>query len=354
MNKRRKILLALSLVILAAFILVVNRLFPRHAPVLDGLPPARTVHFPKDYSLGTLFVEERVSTGTLGKRKLGEARGDVFVPAGKLTLSVSSKARKNQPPVWEKLLVTLKLKAASKPTVDLSPLDRLRPNDLHSLGIGGPIADRDLRYLKRMRSLKELSLNGDNITDKGLAYVGKLPSLEELYLASAKISDAGLAHLSEMRSLRNLYIPYNKITDKGLAHLKGLTSLTGLYLYSTEIGDAGLAHLKNLTSLRNLGLGSTRVTDAGLKHLSGLTSLESLGLGGCNISGDGLKYLKGTNLRSLSCSTSLANDRAFSHLREIESFRSFIFHGMEDEDYMKAIGERIRKALPNCGWGWIN
>ncbi len=70
-----------------------------------ALLQVRVVHFPPDRSMGSLKLYDPAKEVS---QDLGEARGDITVPAGmKLDLSISDDA-----------------------VVDLSPLASLRPNDL--------------------------------------------------------------------------------------------------------------------------------------------------------------------------------------------------------------------------------
>jgi len=83
----------------------------------------RTISFPVDYSMGNLSVRDWGSTETGGWTILGEARGEVTVPAGK----------------------ELRLNVPSDYSGDFSPLADLRPTDLQELHLEEVhIGDEDL------------------------------------------------------------------------------------------------------------------------------------------------------------------------------------------------------------------
>ena len=232
---------------------------------------ARTVHFPADRSVGVLQVRDVGSTDAGAWRGLGEAQGDVVVPAGKVAmLAVSVEGFK-----------------------EASALGVVRAGDLQLACTGRTQGtDAGLADLKGLTWVPFLNLSDTQITDAGLAHLAGLTSLHTLDLSATQITDAGLAHLEGLTSLKSLELSDTQITDAGLAHLKALTSLETLGLWGTKITDAGLAHLKGLTSLRSLVLAGTQITDAGLAHLKGLTSLQQLYLSHTKVSDAGIQGLK--------------------------------------------------------------
>ena len=61
-----------------------------------------------------------------------------------------------------------------------------------------------------------------------------------------KISNAGLAHLRKLRSLKELTLQMTGISDAGLDHLRDLTNLQRLWLRGAKIGrNASLGALRN-------------------------------------------------------------------------------------------------------------
>jgi hypothetical protein len=80
-------------------------------------------------------------------------------------------------------------------------------------------------------------------------------------------TDNMLVYLRELRQLRCLCLDGSQITDAGLACLEGLGQLESLRLSNTKVTDAGLVHLQGLDQLQTLWLGCTKVTDEGVKKL---------------------------------------------------------------------------------------
>jgi hypothetical protein len=261
---------------------------------------ARTLRFPKDRSMGLLYVSFPSSKGAVNWEFLCEARGDVVAPAGK----------------------ELKLAVSLEHSMDLSPLAALGPDDLLELDLGNTrvsnagltylngltsllsldlsgteITDAGLAHLEALSSLRRLTLRNDSVTDAGLIHLTKLTSLQVLDLTNTRITDEGLTYLTKLPSLRVLNVSYTPVTDEGLAYLRGLSSLKELDISYTQISDAGLAHLEDFVLLENLQVQNTRISDRGLEHLRELASLQTLNVSHTQISDRGLKHIG--ELRSL-------------------------------------------------------
>lgn len=85
-------------------------------------------------------------------------------------------------------------------------------------------------------------------------------------LTDEKLEEA-VGHMKKLRSLRAVTLGFTKVTDAGLVHLAGLTELEELGLAQTAVTDAGLSHLKALKKLKRLDLAGTKVTDKGAADL---------------------------------------------------------------------------------------
>ena len=304
----------------------------------------RILHFPKDRSLGKLYI----STDEVVKEfaywfhwtragehheYLCEAKGEVHVPAGKrLSLRVHKTA-------WR----------------DLSPLSKLRPDDLYGLALPASSADPDkpsdicMLHIALLTGLRNLSLGQTAVTDRGMSYIRNLKSLECLYLPP-RVTDRGMAYVAELTALKRLYIGYvlggqvsdaglhhlskltfleelgltgQRMSDAGLVHLRCLSRLEYLFLRGTNFTDRGCAYLKDLPSLRILSFheGVARITDAGLVHISKMPKLESLCLHGMkDITDDGLAHLsKMRSLKKLEIGSSQVTDKGLSYLKEIKT-----------------------------------
>jgi beta-lactamase regulating signal transducer with metallopeptidase domain/Leucine-rich repeat (LRR) protein len=321
---------------------------------------ARVVHFPKDMSLGKLSIQDDNAvreltywfhwTGIKGPQweYLGQAQGDVHVPAGKrLSLTVNKTA-------WR----------------DLSALSKLRPDDLYRLYLPAmPVTDRAkpddkcMPHIAHLTGLKSLALDRTDVTDKGLKYITNLSSLEYLGLPY-RITDKGMAHIATLTSIKGLYFPRESraVTNAGLRHLARLTSLEELYLSGERMGDAGLAHLrdlprlkylamygsgftdkgmvyvKDITSLRILSFheGLSRITDSGLAYIADIPNLEMLCLHGIkDITDEGIEHLtKMRSLRKLEIGSSQVTDKGLAYLAQIKTIERLDLpqdqHGITD------------------------
>ena len=321
---------------------------------------SRVVHFPKNRSLGKLEIQDENAvreltywfhwTGIAGPQweYLGQAQGDVLVPAGKrLSLFVDKTA-------WR----------------DLSALSKLRPDDLYRLYLPAiPLTDRVkpddkcMPHIAHLTGLKSLALDRTDITAKGLKYLTNLSSLEYLGVPY-RITDKGMAHIAALTSLKGITFPggCRGVTNAGLRHLANLTALEEVYLAGERMGDAGLAHLRDLPRLKYLavyGSGFTdkglvhvkdipslrilsfheslpRITDAGLAHIADMPNLELLCLHGIkDITDDGIAHLaKMRSLRKLEIGSSQITDKGLAYLSQIKTLASLDLpqdqHGITD------------------------
>jgi hypothetical protein len=238
------------------------------------------IQFPEDKSMGILYIldSDNVDTSSYEDWQMHcEAVGHVTVPAGKvLRLDISKKAGK-----------------------DLSPLSKLRPDDLMMLFCNDvEIPDDELRHISHLTGLQELYMDNTGILGTGLKYLATLTSLKKLRFTYTHIGDNELAYLSDLPSLKSLILNDNPINDAGMIHIGKITSLEELSL-PDGIGDEGTYHLRNLTSLRYFNAGS-QTSNEGLKHLANMTQMETLSLRETLITNEGLVHLKKmTKLRTL-------------------------------------------------------
>ena len=59
------------------------------------------------------------------------------------------------------------------------------------------VTDSDLKYLKGLTNLKELSLEGTQVSDAGLEHLKGLTNLKELTLFYTQVTDAGVKELQQ-------------------------------------------------------------------------------------------------------------------------------------------------------------
>lgn len=192
-------------------------------------------------------------------RRVARARGVVRVPAGR----------------------PLRLEVHPPGAQDLSPLDRLPADALHSLSLwNARVRDEELSHLKSLTGLEWLDLTQNPVTDAGLSVLSHLKGLKELRLGGTLAGDETAARLAELPELRTLVVRDTALTDKGLREIARMPRLESLHLGSRRITDVGLAALSRSQSLRTLIIEDTPITDAGIRSLAGLKNLESLAFRG--------------------------------------------------------------------------
>ena len=340
-------------------------------PPSPPLPGARVVQFPKDRSLGLLSMHDaglkrEIETfyhwingaDTWGNgESLGEAQGDVIVPAGKrLQLTINAAAASDLTPLaWlsPNDLDTLNLNyqltdaglaclaglkglrvlnlidygmqrgpdaPALYSSIGLKALEGL--NKLEYLSAPSQIDDWGLGHIARIKSLKGLYFKTNRLTNAGLAQLAALPLLEELELGGNEVGDAGLEHLTKLPRLRYLLLWGDNFSDAGMAWLPGIPALTNLNISHLTISDAGLASIGKIAGLERLDLYRTYITDAGLAHLAGLKSLKKLDLSLTNISGAGMQSLKSIkSLDHLDLPDNIINDQSLAALAELTNLK---------------------------------
>jgi Leucine-rich repeat (LRR) protein len=243
--------------------------------VIESDTGQRVLHFPNDRSLGELKIQDADTAGptkvfyNIGKPDwwmsgwvyLGEAKGDVTIPAGKVVA-----LRISKPEQWR----------------DLSPLRRLDKDALYLLNIEGSYdhgpkpRDASMKYIAHLTGLQRLEIMYTYITARGLQQIEKLKSLETMVIAG-KLDNAGLAVISKQPSLKNFYIHWqSQITNAGMEHVGRMKLLEELEISGQIVGDEGLKHLSNLPRLRFLKLYGERFSDEGMKHLREIPELKYL------------------------------------------------------------------------------
>jgi len=326
--------------------------------------PARALRFPANRSLGVLMAQDAsqpADTGNFngnseGWDYLGDARGDVAVPAGQR--------------VWLIVQKPVNLR-------DLSPLAQLPPEALYGLTIRCEAndridADREiLPHLRGLTGLRALDLNRVAITRRGMEQLAPLRSLVTLAIAtqdvlagpaprarqladdclpllaqmpapeavrlwSHDLTDDGLAQLPALPALRSLDLWSTKLRGPGLAHLAKLPALRSLRLHGFRLDDGSLAFLKGLTSLTGLNLSGTKVTGRGLAHLASLKALEELDLFATNVTDEGMHHLKSLPLRKLKLAKGIENrtvitDAGMAHVGAIRTLEQLETNGLSDK-----------------------
>jgi hypothetical protein len=322
----------------------------------------RVVHFPKDHSIGHVYLvkrqptEERLWHYVFGwvEKDLGEARGDIRVPAyGMLRLDIRGD-------VWRKTkpfaaiepndiqilnlyqcndiddyfmsqighLVGLEALFIQQSTLTPRGINHIRNfKQLRALVIPDYIQSKELELLGELTLLEYLNFGGTMVNDEKLSVIGKLTWLTQLSIGGSEVS-AGLVHLKNLKLLRylNLNALRNHNLDIDLAHIAGLTDLEDLDIQDSMVSDAGLVHLSKLYKLRRLNLLKTspagKITSDGMVHLKNLKSLEELTIP-TGITDTGVEHLAALDaLKKINLRGDGVTDKSMSVLAQMKSLEN--------------------------------
>ncbi|MEN6626954.1 MAG: hypothetical protein ABFD69_12085 [Candidatus Sumerlaeia bacterium] len=344
-----------------------NKITPADVP-----PGARVLHFPANRSLGIVYINGKHYDGrpyyymptSFGRgdyewERVGEARGDVLIPAGKL----------------------VKLDIAA-PVIygDLSPLAKLGPDDIHHLELrydyqppDGPAektpagfnASNLLAPFTGWTGLKVLDINYTRIGDKGLEPLRGFTSLERLYPGRG-LGEKGLQLICGLKSLKGLYILIPP-PRASLAQLSNLDKLEELWVYKKtyaaadlemfpsmrslkwlklagSVPDRTLAPIARMPALKHLQL-SDGTTDRHLAILAASRTLEDIDADASNqITDDGVASLKSMPaLKSLDVRSSKLSNKSIETLSQIKTLEEISCTAVDmDDDALIALAR-----LPN-------
>jgi len=139
--------------------------------------------------------------------------------------------------------------------------------------------------------LESLDLSGRK-PEEGYWFLGNIAGLEELSLANAGLDDTALAQLPKMRKLKRLVLDGNQIRGTGLSALNNQPALVDLSLGCPTLTDLLAKNLAELKQLQRLSLAGSSLGDAGIKHLEGLTNLQWIDLRNTKVTASGVAALQ--------------------------------------------------------------
>ncbi len=127
---------------------------------------------------------------------------------------------------------------------------------------GNYIKDEDAVELGRIRcpTLKELSLQNNNLTSKGVIEIAKIPQLRIINLSYNGIDDEGALALSSLSSLEKLYIDFNSIGNKGVEALLKNSSIKKLKMEGNLFDETGLESVFNNFTLFSINARNNNVS----------------------------------------------------------------------------------------------
>ena len=138
------------------------------------------------------------------------------------------------------------------------------------------------------------------LTEKQLEFLAKEPSLKELQLSRAEIDASGLALIAEIDGLEFLALGWIKLEESFIARIGQMESLRSLDLRKTGIATTSVASLATLRNLESLNLSYNDKLDAQVfDELAKLPALRELEIKGLDLFGSvaglgkltGLEYL---------------------------------------------------------------
>ena len=140
--------------------------------------------------------------------------------------------------------------------------------------------DQSIKYISRLRDLKRLYLQSQQITDDSIQMLGNCRKLETFFVWDAlSLSIAGIRELESLKALKSIHISDAGLTDESLEVFSKLPNIERLSLQGNRFTDKGLKFLSSRNSLRVVwvGLGENRFTDAGILQMQRLDNLETFG-----------------------------------------------------------------------------
>ena len=217
---------------------------------------------------------------------------------------------------------------------DVTVADLKRLSSVRTLSLQHRNVDSEtLLALRDLTNLESLDLADTSVDDSLLVNLIGLERLRALRLSRTEISDDGLQHLSGLQALEHLDLDGTRVTGAGLQHLKGLTQLRSIRLRETLLRDEHAAKLAALESLRKISATNTRLGDAGLRELEHLPALRYLDLFGTDVSDAGLKSIgRMSSLSHLYLSATAVTDLGLAALVGLEELVELGFDHCEITD----------------------
>jgi len=250
---------------------------PQHA--------ARTINFPRGYSLGKLkFVP--VNEPISAQKLVVMARGKVVVPADCYSFFEAEHNFFVHPEFVS--------------TLDSDCFDSIQLAQVALEGGEEGEVERSLPYLAHLTGLREVLLDHSDVGDGAIDRLTVLPNVQHISLFSTRTDGSCLRQLSSIKSLRTLNLDQNKIKEENLQYLGSMFFLSNLLLKRCQLTDAGIANVSNCCGLVVLDISANpNVTDGCLPYLRPLKKLQCLCVNGTRISLSGLLQLKGLPLKKV-------------------------------------------------------
>ncbi len=154
-----------------------------------------------------------------------------------------------------------------------------------------PITDRGLEYLSHQKLLRSLYIDDcHNFTKQGLLYLASSP-VTYLTLRNCSINDAYLQEAGKIRTIKELRLDRNDITSGGIKYLTQLPKLELISLGATKIKGKDYLSLRSLKHLKIIDFERCHVSAEDLHYVSQLDFLERVLFSNCKFPGEGIEQL---------------------------------------------------------------
>lgn len=179
-------------------------------------------------------------------------------------------------------LRSLTLHAEQATARTLSDLKSL--SSLEELTVRAPLLELDqlseLRHLKRLKVLRLDCGEFSNGGDRELRYLRDLTELREITLASPSVDESVLQTLGQMPALIRIELPHTQVTNQGIEALAGLHQLQCLRIWRGERLTAEcLPHLMKLQALEEISLCGALISRTEAQQLDQLPAMRDRDVG---------------------------------------------------------------------------
>ncbi|MBS2007578.1 MAG: hypothetical protein JST01_11085 [Cyanobacteria bacterium SZAS TMP-1] len=230
----------------------------------------RTIEFPREFSLGTLFIYPGLPGQILLPDSAGikktpglsvwQARGRVTLPSRGYIYLLASYDLVEHPEVLSKL----------------AP-DAITCISFSKMGILQSL-DKVIEPVSHLTGLKRLELQFAELPDARLKPIKNMAGLESLDLDMCGLRGTFLRDVGPLKNLKGIGLSDCRLVPQAFADLALFPNLIFLNLVRTGITDDGLSQVVKLSKLQTLYLANARITPKGLKYLTALKHLSVLEL----------------------------------------------------------------------------
>lgn len=270
-----------------------------HVP---GKGDVRKIAFPKDFSLGKLYLLPKVQYGFINEiQPFGSARGKVEVtvpPDYELFLSASGEVIRH-PELFDSL-----------------PVDALDGIKVSALNLGEDIpsmTDQVLAHVARLTGVKRVILSRSDVTDKGLMQLAPLVNLKSIDVAMTAAEGTFLKTIANFKNIEYFSASESALKEANLQYIRNWTKLREFDARRTHLTNHSLQYIKQCQQLQGIDLGQNEgIDDSAIKDLNQFRHLIFLGIDQTHITAKGLGELKPSALHTMItiCDTNFTKQEA--------------------------------------------